>query len=150
MTVDFAFKRSPKYQVATLRWKGPWNEKQIRAKFDTLVSWAKRNHLRVGHWIFREPGNRTWEVCIEIKRRATPTRGIRLKTLAAATVARVVFDPDQVSPRVVYHGLNDWTRARRRDKEIKGVTSAREIYPGDPWRSPAAWKATEIQFVVRK
>lgn len=150
MTVDFELKRSPKYQVACIRWKGPWNEHQIRAKFDLLVSWAKKNHLWAGHWIFREPGTRIWEVCVEIKGHAPVERGIRLRTFPATTVARVRFDPEQVAPRLVYHGLSDWVKWRRRDGEIKAVRSTREIYPGDPWRTPSAWKATEVQFVVSK
>jgi DNA gyrase inhibitor GyrI len=150
MAVDFAFKRSPKYQVACIQWKGPWNERHIRSKFDALVAWAKKNHVRVGHWIFREPGSRTWEVCVEIKGKAAPARGIRLKTFPAATVARVQFDPEKISPRVVYHGLNDWLRWRRREGEIKSVRSTREVYRGDPWRNPSAWRATEVQFVVTK
>jgi effector-binding domain-containing protein len=150
MTVDFAWGRSPRLNVASLAWTGPWSEKKIRAQFARLERWARQHHLRTGRWVFREPGERRWEVAIELRGRARGSDGVRTKTLPAATVARVVFDPEVVSPRLVYHGLSDWLRWRRKDKEIRSVVSTREIYSGNPWTNPKAWARTEVQFVVRK
>jgi effector-binding domain-containing protein len=149
MTVDFEFARAPAYRVASIAWKGPWNERQIRARFEEVEKWAKSQRLRTGRWIFREPGARSWEVAIEVKGSAAGTGRIRRKTYPASRVARVVFDPDAVSPRVVYHGLSDWLRWRRKDKQIRSVGDSREIYTGNPWRDARAWSRTEVQFLVR-
>jgi hypothetical protein len=149
MTVDFEFARSPTYRVVSVSWKGPWSERRIRTEFERLARWAKERKLRTGLWIFREPGERSWEVAIEVKGHARSEGSIRAKTLRAVRVARVVFDPDVVSPRVVYHGLSDWLRWRRREKKIRSVGSTREVYRGNPWTDAKAWAGTEVQFVVR-
>jgi effector-binding domain-containing protein len=150
MPVDFAWGRSPSLKVAAIAWKGPWNERKIRSQFERLERWAKERRLRTGRWIFREPGERRWEVAIELRGRARGADGVRTKTLPAATLARVIFDPEVVSPRVVYHGLSDWLRWRRKDKEIRSVVSTREVYSGNPWTDARAWAHTEVQFLVRK
>ncbi|HKS59398.1 MAG TPA: GyrI-like domain-containing protein [Thermoplasmata archaeon] len=150
MTVDFEFKRAPAFRVGSIRWKGPWNEKKIRARFGQLMKWAAVQKVRTGKWIFREPAEREWEVCLELKGKARSGKGVRVKTLRAATVGRVRFDPEAVSPRVVYHGLSDWLRWRRKEGEIKSVVSTREVYDGDPWKNSKVWQNTEVQFVVRK
>ncbi|HYA10396.1 MAG TPA: GyrI-like domain-containing protein [Thermoplasmata archaeon] len=150
MTVDFAWSKSPSLRVAAIAWTGPWNERKIRSQFERVERWAKARGVRTGRWIFREPGERRWEVAIELKGRVRGSAPVRTKTLPAATVARVVFDPEVVSPRLVYHGLSDWLRWRRKDKEIRSVVSTREIYSGNPWTEPKAWSRTEVQFLVRK
>lgn len=150
MTVDFAYARTPSLRIASITWKGPWNEARIRSQFRRVERWAKAQGVRTGRWIFREPGARTWETGIELKGQAKGSGPVRTKTLPAARVARVVFDPDKVSSRLVYHGLLDWLRWQRRAKEITSVGSSREIYSADPWRFPKAWARTEVQFVVRK
>jgi hypothetical protein len=60
-----------------------------------------------------------------------------------------VFDPEVVSPRVVYHGMTDWLRWRRKEREVRSIGQYREVYPGDPWRDKNAYARTEIQVVVR-
>lgn len=149
MTVDFAFKRAPSYRVASIRWSGPWSDARIHAQFARVAKWAAKQHLRTGKWIFLEPGTRLWEVAIEVKGEARSSGGIRIRTFPAARVASVVLDPAVVSPRVVYHGLNDWLRWRRKDHEIRSVGVSREVYDGDPWRDPKAWSRIDVQFVVR-
>lgn len=150
MTVDFGYGRSPALRIASIAWKGSWSETKIRAQFERVEKWAKSRGLRTGRWIFREPGPRRWEVAIEVRGKARGTGPIRTKTLRASTVARVVFDPDAVSPRVIYHGLADWLRWQRREKQVRTVLSSREVYAGNPWKEPKVWARTEIQFVVRK
>jgi effector-binding domain-containing protein len=150
MTIDFGFARVPSVRVAAISWKGPWNEAKIRGQFRRIDAWAKAHHVRTGRWIFREPGDREWETAIEVKGRVAGSPPVRLKTLRAATVARVVFDPNVVAPRVIYHGLSDWLRWRRREHEIRSVVSSREVYSDDPWKVARAWARTEVQFVVRK
>jgi hypothetical protein len=148
--LDFGYARAPAYRVASVAWTGPWNEKRIRSQFDRVAAWAKRHGVKTGRWIFREPGSRRWEAAIEVKGSPRSSDGVRIRTLKASTVARIQFDPDAVSPRVIYHGLSDWLRWQKREKSIRSVVSTREIYPGNPWKDPAAWARTEVQFLVRK
>jgi len=150
MTVDFAWGKSPRMKVGSIGWKGPWNERKIRAQFERVERWAHKQGVRTGRWVFREPGPRRWEVAIELRGRARSSGGVRTKTFPAVTVARVVFDPDAVSPRLVYHGLSDWLRWRKKAKEIRSVGSSREVYSGNPWTDRRAWSRTEVQFIVRK
>lgn len=150
MVVDFKIKRAPAYRVASVSWKGPWNERRIRAQFDRVAKWARKTGLRTGKWIFREPGTRAWEVSIEVRGSAHSEGPIRMRMLPATSVASVVFDPNVVSPAVVYHGVTDWLRWRKRDKTIRSVGAYREVYDGDPWREPKVWAHTEVQVVVRK
>jgi effector-binding domain-containing protein len=150
MVVDFKFKHAPSYRVASISWKGPWNERRIRAQFEAVTKWARSSGLKTGRWIFREPGNRVWEVSVEVRGNAHSEGSIRIRTLPAATVASVVFDPDVVSPAVVYHGLTDWLRWRKKDKTIRAVGDYREVYTGDPWRDATACAHTDVQIVVRK
>ncbi len=151
MTVDFTWKKVPALHVASIVRKGPWNENILRPEFRQLVKWARSNKLRDGRWIFRfGPDERRWEACLEIRGKAKPEKPIRLRVLPAATVASVTFDPEEISPRVIYHGLNDWLKWRKKDGEIKSVGASREVYPGDPWTDKRAAAHTEIQFTVRK
>ncbi len=150
MVVDFKWKKSPAYRVASLSWKGPWNERRIRTEFGRVAKWARARGLRTGRWIFREPGTRTWEVSIELRGPARSEGPIRVRTFPACSVASVVFDPDVVSPAVVYHGVSDWLRWRKRDKTIRSIGAYRELYDRDPWRDARAWSRTEVQVVVRR
>src|SRR3989442_9659598 len=149
MTVDFEFKRSRPYTVAALQYVGPWREDHLGREFRRLVAWAKKNRLRTGAWIFREldgAGNRRrWEACLEIRGTAKPEGRIRIKKLPAQTVARVLFDPDEVSARLVYHGLTDWLRWRKKDGEVTRVGGPRQVYERDPWTNPPAWSPTQVQ-----
>jgi DNA gyrase inhibitor GyrI len=150
VTIDFAFGKAPAYHVAILRHKGGWSETVCRPEFRRLLAWAKANDLKTGKWIFRGSAEGAFDACLEVRGWAKVSGGIRLTTLPAATVARVRFDPDVVSPSVVYHGLNDWLRWRKKEKEIRSVVSSREVYDGDPWADKKAWKHTTVEFVVRR
>ena len=151
MTVDFRFAKAPEMRLATVSWTGPWNERRIQKEFEGVAAWAAAKKLRVGKWVFMEsPSMKKWTVGIEVKGGTRGDGKVRLRTLPAASVASVTFDPDVVSPRVVYHGLSDWLRWRRKDKEVKRVVSSRELYSGNPWKDSKAWAHTEVQFVVRR
>lgn len=150
MTVDFAFAKAPAYRVATLPPSKGWSENVCRPEFARLMAWAKKHHLRTGHWIFCGTADGGFRACLEIRGAAKSDGAVRIRTLPAASVARVRFDPDVVSPRMVYHGLNDWLRWRKKDKEIRGVGTTREIYDGDPWSDRRAWRNTTVEFVVRR
>ncbi|HTW77759.1 MAG TPA: GyrI-like domain-containing protein [Thermoplasmata archaeon] len=150
MVVEFRMKRVPAVRVATISWKGPWNERKIRAQFDRIAAWARSRGLSTGRWIFREPATRTWEVAIEVRGAARSDGAVHVRTYPAATVASVVFDPSVVSPSVVYHGVTDWLRWRKKDRTIRSVGTYREVYESDPWRVARAWARTDVQVVVRK
>jgi hypothetical protein len=152
LVTDFALKKSPAYRVASIVRIGQWKEDNLRPEFRELVRWARKNRLRTGRWIFLDarPDHRRWEACLEIRGSARPEGRIRIRTLPTTWVARVTFDPTVVSSRLVYHGLNDWTRWRRKYKEIRSVTAVRELYSGDPWRSKEAWTNCVVEFLVRK
>jgi len=149
MTVDFSIRRTPAYRVAALRWKGPWSDARIHRQFLRVAAWAKQQGLRTGRWVFLEPAARTWEVAIEVRGRARPGGGIRLRSIPAGHAASVTFDPKVVAPAVVYHGLTDWLRWRRKDRTIRSAGAYREVYVGDPWKDPRAYARTEVQVVVR-
>jgi hypothetical protein len=150
MVVDFAWKRTPSYRVATIVRVGPWREENLKPEFGELVKWAKRQQVRTGRWIFIERSHTRWEACLEVRGKCRAEGRIRLKTLPSERAASVVFDPDRVSSRIVYHGLIDWTRQRKRDGEIRRVSQIREVYPGDPWTNPRAWAQCDVQFLVQR
>lgn len=150
MTVDFELGKAPKYRVATLAAKGKWSENMGRAELGKLQAWAAKNGLKTGKVIFRWGPKESLVVGLEAKGKAKTSGGIRWQTLRPSAVARVTFDPDVVSPRVVYHGLNDWLRWRKKDHEVKSVGSTRELYSGDPWTNKAAWKNTTVEYLVRR
>lgn len=150
MTVDFAIKKTPAFRLATIRWKGAYSEKRIRERFEEVGKWARAEGLRTGRWVFREPGERTWDVGIEVFGKARSSRRVKVRKIPPATVASVTFDPELVSPTLVYCGLSEWLRWQKKEKKVRSVVSTREVYPGNPWKDPKAWARTEVQFVVRK
>lgn len=149
MTVDFVMKKVGQVRVASIVRVGPWKEDNLRTEFGELTRWAERQKVRTCRWIFLEHRFHRWEACLEIRGEAQTEGRIRIKTLPATSAACLVFDPDQVSSRIVYHALSDWTRSRRRDGEIRSVGDIREVYRGDPWKDARAWAGCEVQFTVR-
>ena len=159
MTVDFEMRKAPEYRVATRTLTGAWpGDKALRAEFEKVQAWAKEKGLRTGKWFFREFGDDEmpnakwrWEMGVEI-RGARPVRGgkgIVMKTLPSSPVATVIFDPDKVSPRVIYHGMVDWLKAREKAREYKEAGPYREVYFGNPWTSTKAWANTQVQVPVK-
>jgi len=122
VTVDFVLKRAPAYRVASVRFTGPYKETRIRSEWEGVARWAKAHGLRTGKWFFSEDGagpRYRFEVAIEVRGKAKSDGKVHLRTFAASPIASVRFDPDVVSARVVYHGLSDWLRWRKKDKTIK-------------------------------
>ncbi len=153
MTVDFALKRAPACRVASVRFTGPYKETRIRSEWEGIARWAKAQGLRTGKWFFSEEGEGPrykFEVAIEVKGKAKSAGNVRLRTFPATAIASVTFDPDEVSARVIYHGLNDWLRWQKKDKTIKRARTWREVYTGNPWKDSKAWSRTEIQVAVTK
>ncbi len=153
MAVDFAIKRAPAYRVASVRFTGPYQEKKIQSEWEGIARWAKDRGLRTGKWFFIEEDDGPrykFEVAIEVRGKAKGDRKVRMRTYAASPIAAVTFDPDVVSARVVYHGLSDWLRWRKKDKTIKRARTWREVYAGNPWKDAKAWSHAEIQVTVSK
>ncbi|MCI4366555.1 MAG: GyrI-like domain-containing protein [Thermoplasmata archaeon] len=149
MIVDFVVKKAPRFRVASIVRVGPWKEDNLRTEFGELLRWATARGLTTGRWIFLTRDHHRWEACLEYRGTAEPIGRIRLKILPARSVASVVFDPERISSRVIYHALSDWTRKRRLDGDLGSVASVREVYRGDPWKEPQAWARCEVQFVLR-
>ncbi len=159
MLVDFEVKRTPGYAVASIMKVGPYREDNLRSEFSELVDWSKKNKLPTGAWIMyehdgpesrRPPNQRRWEACLEIRGKAKADGRIKVKTLPAQTVASVVFNPNVVSPRIVYHALGDWIWWRLKFKEFKRAGPTREVYEGDPWTSARAWSKVDVQVLLEK
>jgi effector-binding domain-containing protein len=160
MAVDFVMRKAPQYRIATRTLTGAWpGEKALRLEFEKVQSWAKEKGLRTGKWFFRESGDDEtpeaewrWEMGVEI-RGTTPARGgngIVMKTLPPTAVATVTFDPDKISPRIVYHALADWLKQSEKQREYKEAGQFREVYSGDPWSSKQAWAHTQVQVPVKR
>ncbi len=139
---------------------GPYREggDMLKDEFDLVKKWAREERVRTGRWFFADldgpkvPGrHRGWLAAIEVKGRSgKPRGGIRLKEFPDQLVASVTFDPEKVSPRVVYYGLEGWLDQRSKDHEYKSTGRPREVYRGDPWRSAGASANVEIQVPVKK
>lgn len=150
MVVDFRFEKAPAFAAVTIDWTGPWNERRIRREFETLARWAAERKITAGRWYFMEPGTRRWRVAIAVRGKVRGSGRIKARRYPATTVVRVRFDPDEVSPRIVYHGLTDYLRWRRKDKEIRSVGAFREVYEANPWTHPRAWANLAVEAVVRR
>jgi DNA gyrase inhibitor GyrI len=160
MTVDFEMRKAPEYRVATRTLTGAWpGDKALRAEFEKVQAWAKEKGLRTGKWFFREFGDDEtpnakwrWELGVEIRgtRSIRGGKGVVMKTLPSSSVATVTFDPDKVSPRVIYHGLADWLRHREKAGEYKEAGPYREVYLANPWTSKQAWAHAQVQVPVKR
>jgi effector-binding domain-containing protein len=99
-----------------------------------------------------EPGGRRpmnklrSEACLQIKGRAKSEGKIVVKKLPRHKVASVTFNPDKISPRLVYSGIYGWLRYAGFKDNVQG----REVYIGNPWRNPRAWANTEVQVPVKR
>ena len=129
----------------------------MREEFNQTVKWAKKKGVRTGRWFFAmldeseiPDKKRRWEAAIEVKgAKAEAQGGIRFREFPDQLVASVTFDPEKVSPRVIYYGLEGWLEWGE-DREYKSAGTPREVYKGDPWRSARAWANVEVQVPVKK
>ncbi len=150
MVVDFAFKRAAGFTAATVSWKGTWNEKRIRTEFEGIAKRLAKAKVRSGRWVLESYGENNFIVAIEIQGRFKSAGRTRVRSFKPSTVATVQFDPDAVSPRVIYHGLSDWLKWRKKDREIKSIGRYREVYSANPWKNAKAWSTTTVQVLVKK
>lgn len=155
MVVEIKVKQVPSYNVASLMHVGPYGPNMLRAEFNQLVRWAKKRKLRTGKWFFYfldEPGGRRppskvrSEACPEIRGKAKPEGKIRIKKLPRQRVASVKFNPDEVSPDLVYSGIYGWLNFAG----FKDVGAAREVYADNPWTNRRAWANAEVQVPAKK
>ena len=155
MVVDIKVKRVPSYTVASMMRIGPFRRNMLRAEFNQLVNWAKKKGIRSGKWILYfldEPGEARpanklrSEACLQIRGKAKSEGRIKVKKLPAQKVASVTFDPDEVSPGLVYSGIYGWLRFAG----YKDVGLSRELYDGNPWTNARAWAKAEVQVPVKK
>ena len=149
MTVDFEIRRSPGFDTVSVQWTGPWSEARIRKEFEGLADWLKARKRKVGRWFFLEPRDGVWMVAIETGKGTRGSGRVRARSFPKSRVVRVTFDPEVVSPRVVYHGLTDFLRWRRKDKTIRSVGAYREVYRANPWTNPKANAQTIVEALVR-
>ena len=160
---DIVLKREPAYHVISKSYTGPYTgDNMLRPEFDYLTKWLHENDIRSGKWLRIEldkyevgaPTNtqRRWWACIELKTKSPgkPTSDIEFKVIPAAQVASVTFDPNVVSSRLVYHGLECWLDWRTKFGEYEEAEPAREVYLGNPWTDKNAKKRIELQVPIRK
>lgn len=134
---------------------GSYDRNMLRSEFSQLVKWAKKRKLRTGKWMLYfidEPGGRRprnklrSEACLQIKGRAKSEGKVKVKELPAQKVASVTFNPDKISPHLVYSGIYGWLKYAG----FKDTVLGREVYIGNPWRNPRAWASTEVQVPVKR
>jgi effector-binding domain-containing protein len=154
LVVDIIVKQTPSYKVASLERVGAEGSDPLRKEFSELVNWAKKNKVKTGRWIFyffeagRTPERYRFEACLEIRGNRKPEGKIKIKTLPKLTVASVKFNPEHVSPRLVYNGIYGWLDDNETYK-LAGSFS-REIYFGNPWTNAWAWQRAEIQVPAER
>ena len=135
---------------------GSYERNMLRSEFSQLVKWANKRKLRTGKWMLYfidEPGGRRpmnklrSEACLQIKGSAKSEGRIKVKVLLAQKVASVTFNPDKISPRLVYSGIYGWLRY----SDLRATDSPpREVYAGNPWTNPRAWANAEVQVPVKR
>ena len=154
MQVDFKIKNAPSYNVAYIMHIGPYSGPNMwRAEFNRLVKWANRKKLRTGKWICyfidewgkRPESKRRSVACLEMKGKAKPEGKIKVMKLPRQRVVSVTFNPDMISDRVVYHGIEGWLQYR----SFKEAGMSRELYNGSPWTNPRAWANCEVQVPIK-
>lgn len=158
MTVDFAIKRFSGCKVAVIRYVGAYRgDDMLRDEFGQIKRWAKEKGVKTGRWFFMEldgpevpSRKRRWDAAIEVKGAARSSGKIRVRELPAGPVACVKFNPEAVSARLVYHGLESWLGWQRKQGKYREAGKWREVYPGDPWTSERAWAGLEVQAPVKK
>jgi effector-binding domain-containing protein len=154
MATDIKVKSTPQYKVASLERTGGEGSDPLRREFQELEKWAKKSKVKTGSYLChfyesgRTPDRYRFEACLEIRGNPTPEGKIKIKELPKITVASVKFNPEKLSPRLVYHGIYGWLKDN--DEGYKAGSFSREVYPGNPWLNSWAWMRAEIQVPAEK
>jgi DNA gyrase inhibitor GyrI len=155
MAAEIKVKRAPSYKVASMMRVGAYSPNMLRSEFSQLVKWAEKKKLGTGKWILffiDEPGGRRpmnklrSEACLQIKGRATSDGKIKVKKIKTQKVAYVTFNPNLVSPMLVYSGIYGWLRYAG----YKDAGLSREVYTGNPWTNSRAWANAEVQVPIKR
>jgi len=155
MAVDIKVKSTPAYKVASLEKSGGMGSDPLRSEFKTLEKWAKKSKVKPGKYLCyfnessRNPDKYRFEACLEIRGNPKPEGRIKIKEIPKLTVASVSFNPEKISPRLVYNGVYGWLKENDEGFREAGPFS-REVYPGNPWTSSWAWNRAEIQVPAVK
>lgn len=161
MVVDIVTKREPSHRVIVRTYIGPWTGgDMLRPEFTELESWAKDTGVKTGKWfriyldkyeIGMPSDRRRWWASIECKGRVSATpQSIEARSLPPELVASVTFDPEVVSDRLVFHGLECWLDWRTRLGEFEEAGPTREVFLGNPWTDPSAKRQIELQVPIRR
>ncbi len=159
--VDIVVRKEKSFNAISKMYVGPYSgENMLRKEFGDLERWARKNQVNTGKYFFMEldgpdtpSSKRRWEALIEVKGKFDETNldsGIESKRLPSQLVAGIQFDPDLISSRIIYHGLECWLDWRKKYHEMEEAGPTREVYPGNPWTNSRAWKNTEVQVPIRK
>lgn len=155
MKVEFKVKVAPGYNVAYITRIGPYiGSNMWRAEFNQLEKWAKKRKVRTGKWIMyfvdewgKKPEKKRRSVaCLQVKGRASPEGHIKMMKIPRAKVVSVVFNPDEISDSIIYHGIEGWLPYR----PYKQAGRSRELYNGSPWTNPQAWANCEVQVPLKR
>lgn len=155
MLVDFKLKSAPSYKIAYVMRYGPWSGPNMwRAEFNQLVKWTKKNRVRTGKWIVyfidewgKVPERKRRSIAaLEIRGKPKAEGKIKVMRLPRQKVVSVTFNPDLVSSRVVYHGIEGWLQYR----PFKEAGPSRELYNGSPWTNAHAWANAEVQVPIKR
>lgn len=161
MVVDIVTKREPGHKVIVKSYMGPWTgDDMLREEFTELERWAKKNGIRTSKWFriyldkyaVESPSDqRRWWASIAYRGRthALPPR-MEAKFLPPELVASVTFNPEVVSDRLVFHGLECWLDWRTKQGEFEEAGPTREVFVGNPWVDPVARTQIELQVPIRK
>jgi effector-binding domain-containing protein len=155
MAVDIKVKNTPAYNVASIEKTGGMGSEPLRSEFRELEKWAKKSKVKAGKYfcyfyeVGRTPDKYRFEACLEIRGNPEPEGKIKIKELPKLKVASVSFNPEKISPRLVYNGVYGWLKENDEGYKEAGPFS-REIYPGNPWTSSWAWTRAEIQVPAEK
>jgi hypothetical protein len=150
MVVDFVMGKASGFRAVTSALTSEqYSDARVRKEFGRLAAWAKKNGIRTGKWYWITPNKNRMRLAIEVKGKARSSGGFEVRTFPASRVVQIRFNPDEISPRVVYFGLGNFLRNKRKEHKVKSVGSWREVYSGDPWADRKAWTNLTIEAVVR-
>jgi DNA gyrase inhibitor GyrI len=155
MRVDFKVKVAPSYNVAYILHRGPYTGQNMwKSEFNQLVKWARKHKLRTGKWIMyfldkwdiKPEKERRSVACLEIRGKAKSEGKIQTMKIPSQRVVSVTFDPNKISPDLVYYGIEAWLQYC----PYKQAARSREVYNDNPWTNPRAYANCEVQVPLKR
>jgi len=148
MPERLAIKEVPAVKVVAFTWRGPHSDKRIRRELERLAKWAKKRSIPTGNWYFLEPGERHWEVAIELKGRVVRRGKARVRTLRPSRVLYLRYNPDKVDLEALWKRLMKQVDDLRKSGRFTRAGIYREVYRANPWTTPSEWARMESQIVI--